>query len=69
MRIVLFGKIGVGKSLIGNSIFGEKVFNFGICVKFIIKVCEKRVSIWDGKEFVVVDIFGIFDIEVLDVDI
>lgn len=40
VRIVFFGKIGVGKSVIGNLIFGGKVFKLMVLVFFIISCCS-----------------------------
>lgn len=39
VRIVFFGKIGVGRSVIGNLIFGGKVFELMVLVLFIISCC------------------------------
>lgn len=39
VRIVVVGKIGIGKSLIGNIIFGGNFFSFGVCGVFIMFEC------------------------------
>lgn len=67
LRVVLFGKIGLGKSVIGNIIVGEKYFKL-FCVGFfvIIKCLKYIVENCFGKKIVVVDMFGIFDMEILN---
>lgn len=40
IRIVIFGKMGVGKSVIGNIIFGGKFFKFEFLVLLIIGKCK-----------------------------
>lgn len=40
IRLVIFGKIGFGKSVIGNSIFGKDYFILIIFGIFIICKCE-----------------------------
>lgn len=62
IRIVFFGRMGNGKSVIGNIILGKKVFKFLVFGLFIIKNCLYELELWFGYNIVVVDILGIFDI-------
>lgn len=39
IRIVFIGKIGFGKSVIGNIIFGKDKFNFFVVGIFVISKC------------------------------
>lgn len=63
VRVVFFGKIGSGKSFIGNIIFNKDVFVlvfYGVFVMF--KCISKKVSIF-GWDIFVVDMLGLFDID------
>lgn len=62
--VVFFGKIGNGKSVIGNRIVGEFVFEEKVDVQLVIVECqcEKRV---EEREINVIDILGVIDIFVV----
>lgn len=62
IRIVFFGKMGVGKSVFGNIIFGDNMFVLKVLVLFIISCCVYNLLYWFGYKIVIVDMFGIFDI-------
>lgn len=62
IRIVFIGKIGLGKSVIGNIIFGEKLLIFGLLGKFVIIKCLQLFVVCFDYKIFIVDIFGIFDI-------
>lgn len=62
IRIVLFGKLGIGKSVIGNIIIGEKSFYLLVFGLFFMRKCLQKCVVCFGCNVFVVDIFGIFDI-------
>lgn len=66
IRIVFIGKIGFGKSVIGNIILNNNYFFFCFLMILIIKMCFMNYVVWFGKKIVFVDILGIFDIDVLN---
>lgn len=61
--MVFIGKIGLGKSVMGNIIFGEKKFIFFLFGLFVISSCLQKYVYCFGCKIVIVDIFGIFDIK------
>lgn len=64
--IVLFGKIGNGKSCIGNIIFNENFFKLLLLGLFVMFCCFSRYVKRFGRKVLVVDILGILDISVLN---
>ena len=68
LRLVLVGRKGAGKSKTRNSILREKVFLSTFSAVSITKRCEKGSSTWKGREVVIVDTPGFFDMEVPDAE-
>lgn len=58
----MFGKMGIGKSVIGNLIFGNNFFKLLVLGLLIFSECFFKCVIWFDWKILIVDIFGIFDI-------
>lgn len=66
IRIVFLGGIGIGKSVIVNIIFGSNCFRVLILGLFLIKICLLILFNCFDCNFVIVDIFGIFDLLIIN---
>ena len=63
IRVVLIGKSGVGKSATANMIIGKEYFKSECGVATVTKECDKIHTLIFGREILVVDTPGIFDVE------
>uniref|UniRef100_A0A8C2P8H0 AIG1-type G domain-containing protein n=1 Tax=Capra hircus TaxID=9925 RepID=A0A8C2P8H0_CAPHI len=59
---------GAGKSATGNSFLREKVFLSSFLAVSITKHCNKGSSTWKGRDVVIVDSPGLFDMKVSDAE-
>ncbi|KAG8006048.1 GTPase IMAP family member 7, partial [Nibea albiflora] len=59
-RIVIFGKTGVGKSNLANTIFGERRFQIGHTANSVTSKCEAETKSVNGRSITLIDTPGFF---------
>ncbi|KAF1380187.1 hypothetical protein PFLUV_G00184180 [Perca fluviatilis] len=69
LRIVLLGMVGVGKSVSGNKILGNDLFDSKRCPSAVTQKCQKEMGNINNQNVVVVDTPGLLSIDQTEAEI